>query len=348
MQLMISVTTKALKDSGWAEKDPDVGVFTAANTSDFVLPMPTYMIARVVAGQLKTNGSHTNVQQADASGYLAVSLALDEINNQAVQTAVCAGVTLMLKPLDMYAGLSLSPSGTMRPLDTAADGTVLGEGCAAVVLKPGPHDDELCTIEGWATTVTSAMLCQGAADAARIQRAAESAIERGSVTPGSIGFAHVHATGNNDFDWPEVEAISAATGGGRAIDGASAPLVLAGHKANYGHTQSATGLVALVASVLAMQHRSIPKHLNVAHPADIVTEHSLLLPTDAAHQFEYEGYLLGCINGTSVSGDNVHLVLKHSPLRVIRQPRPIIVHKHLHTKTSKTCICFTASCQSAW
>ena len=101
------------------------GVYTAAQTSDFVKPMPTYIVARAVAGRLRTQGAYNNIEAVCSSGYLAINHAANSITDGVCELAVADGVSLMLKA-DWAIGILqaniMSPTGVMRPLDASANG----------------------------------------------------------------------------------------------------------------------------------------------------------------------------------------------------------------------------------
>jgi acyl transferase domain-containing protein len=112
-------------------------VFTASQPNDFVVPISGFSVARAVASALRVTGPHRNTDAACSSGYLSTHHALDAVQAGECSAAVVAGVSLLLKPdsaLGLYMTGVLSPSGNMRPFDTAADGMVWGEACSALVL----------------------------------------------------------------------------------------------------------------------------------------------------------------------------------------------------------------------
>ena len=137
--VLCDVVRAALDDAGMARDGPHrFGVFTSAQTSDFVEPMATYMVARAVAGTLRTQGPYDNTEAVCSSGYLAVHKAACGIAGGMCNSAVAGGVSLMLRPewgIEILLGGILSLSGSMRPFDAKADGMVWGEGAAAVVLS---------------------------------------------------------------------------------------------------------------------------------------------------------------------------------------------------------------------
>merc|ERR1712194_450018 len=88
-------------------------------------------------------------------------------------------------------------------------------------------------------------------------------------------------------------------------------LVLLGHKANFGHSVHAAGLISTMVSALAMQQQVVPAYLNVDKPIRILRETDAVLLPVGSHAFldSAASMLRASISGTSVSGDNVHIVM---------------------------------------
>ena len=87
-----------------------------------------------------------------------------------------------------------------------------------------------------------------------------------------------------------------------------------GHKSNIGHTGCASGLSSVITTIVALQHRCVPIHLNVTEAIPLVADtpsvtlpckHPVRLSNDDATTFVY-----GSISGTSANGDNTHLILE--------------------------------------
>ena len=121
--------------------------------------------------------------------------------------------------------------------------------------------------------------------------------------------------GNPNSVVPEVQSIIQGVGMGRTSND---PLVILGHKANFGHTVSAAGVVAVVVSSLALWKRQIPGHLNVTEPMKQIREFDGLMLPESKALMDKEQEAYSSISGTSASGDNVHFVLQqHSQHRQI-------------------------------
>ena len=121
---------------------------------------------------------------------------------------------------------------------------------------------------------------------------------------------HPHGMGNPPSDLPELSGLLLSLAPRQRREA----LVLAGHKANFGHSVCAAGVISLALSTLTLQHGVVPVHLGVVDLVPILekAQESMFLPVQRPMKLnEPAGEVwYGSVSGTSVSGDNVHLVLK--------------------------------------
>jgi hypothetical protein len=94
-----------------------------------------------------------------------------------------------------------------------------------------------------------------------------------------------------------------------------APTYILSEKASFGHCGVASGLIAMIVTTLALQHQSIPPVLNVTTPMKLIRENRhLRLQVGCPHYLQpqlTEAPAYASISGTSITGDNAHLVLQH-------------------------------------
>ena len=164
MQCLIATMLASLEDAAWAWKElafQKIGVYTAAEPADFLVPMFSYLASRTVSSLLRVDGPAEHFESACSSSYLATHQALHDMKQGKCQTAVIGGVSLMLRPqthtllheLDV-----LSKSGIMVPLDVSSDGMVWGEACSAAVLQKNPTPEATyVTLAGSAMQHTSTL-----------------------------------------------------------------------------------------------------------------------------------------------------------------------------------------------
>ena len=272
-QLLLSVMQTAMTDSGFPfQIEPSsVGTFTAVD-SERSNNLADSRISSKVATTLRLGGSHCNFDFKCASGYLAICCAMDHISNRTCQSAVVGGVALNTNPeplVAMHLHNLLSVNGSIRALDQLADGTCIGEGAAAVVLQHSHSPvSSYAAICGWASN-SNAERHTGAVNEQNIKQAAISAISHAKLTGSEIGLCHLHATGNPAADSLELLAITDVLCQQRPLQ---SPLHLLVHKHLVGHTEPASGLVAVITTVLAMNHRHIPANVSLTRPVQTIPE----------------------------------------------------------------------------
>src|SRR5579883_1835722 len=99
--------------------------------------MPNVLSGRI-ASKLGFQGRNMVLDSACASSLIALEAAIDSLLSNRADIAIAGGVHINSSPYfyQMFCELgALSASGVIRPFDEDADGTILGEGVAMVVIK---------------------------------------------------------------------------------------------------------------------------------------------------------------------------------------------------------------------
>ena len=153
---------------------------------------------------------------------------------------------------------------------------------------------------GWAASSTTSLLPSGFVDPGSIQQAAENAVLLAGVAACDIAFTHVHAMGNPNGDGPEVLGVAEALTAERGLKN---QLVLLNHKANFGHSEYASGMTALLSSILALHHCCVPIHVGVTNPIEEIRSNAnLMLPVKTPVLLRQQDEMHASISGTSISG----------------------------------------------
>lgn len=84
------------------------------------------------------------------------------------------------------------------------------------------------------------------------------------MTPESVGYVEMHGTGTQAGDAREMESVLStfANPSAKPRDGAH-PLFLGSAKANVGHGESVSGIIALIKVLLMMEKNEIPPHIGI-------------------------------------------------------------------------------------
>jgi 3-oxoacyl-[acyl-carrier-protein] synthase-1 len=154
-----------------------------------------------------------------------------------------------------YQQLGLLAREALRPFDADRDGTVLGEGAAAVVLERAAgaaarQATVLGEFLGAGSTTEATGILDVRADGDGVSRAIELALADAGREPGDIGLIVAHGNGTSNSDASEARGI-------QRVFGATAPPVT-GFKWACGHTIAASGLLDLVLGLRALRAGVVP------------------------------------------------------------------------------------------
>ena len=177
-----------------------------------------------------------------------------------------------------------------------------GEACEAVVLQRVDADSSCVMLLGSSHRTEVSLW---GADPHGMTMAMHGALEQAATVPHQVKL--VHAMGSSTSDNAEVAAVLKPLAAAHPQD---SPLVVMGHKANIGHSVEAAGVIAMIVTVLALQHRKSSCLINVhelSRKLRLTTR--ILIPAHALVLLTGRGMTSASISGTSVSGDNVNLLL---------------------------------------
>ncbi|MFY1616143.1 type I polyketide synthase [Micromonospora sp. WMMD736] len=279
-----------------------------------------------VAYTFGLNGPCMTLTAACASSLLAVHLAARALAAGDCDTALAGGVNLMVGPeltLYMRRIQALSPQGLCRPFDADADGVVRGEGGAVVVLKRyadavADGDRIWGVIKGSATNHDGRSAGLTAPNAVAQEQLVRDALRDADVSPSDIEYVEAHSTGTPLGDPIELSALAAVFGPGRAPE---RPLLVGSHKANFGHLDSAAGILGLLKGLLVARTGVVPPQIKLAQPTPRFgwSGSGLAVPTTRTALPPASDRLTG-VSAFGLSGSNVHVVLAAPPPERAAQP----------------------------
>jgi acyl transferase domain-containing protein/NAD(P)H-dependent flavin oxidoreductase YrpB (nitropropane dioxygenase family) len=224
-----------------------------------------------IANRLNLGGSNYTVDAACGSSLAAAALAVRELETGAADMVVLGGVDTVQNPFTYLAfskTQAFSPRGRCRPFDAGADGIVISEGVAALVLK------RLADAERDGDRIYAVIKGVGASSDGRARgltapvvegqmRALERAYAKAGISPSSVGYVEAHGTGTALGDVVEIEAL------GRLFQDAGASpgrCVVGSVKSSIGHTKCAAGLAGLINASLSLYHNVLPPTIGIENP----------------------------------------------------------------------------------
>jgi polyketide synthase 5 len=270
-----------------------------------------------IAYALRVHGPAVTVDTACSSGLFAAHLACHSLNDGESDLALAGGACVMLDPRKFAAASAqgmLSRTGRCHAFDAAADGFVSGEGAAVVLLKRLPDalrdgDRVLAVIRGTAANQDGHTVHIGTPSQQAQSAVYRKALAAGGVDPGTVGMVEAHGTGTPIGDPIEFASLA-------EVYGIGSPCALTSSKTNFGHTQSAAGVLGLMKAVLALQHGVVPRNLHFTGLADELAriDTKLFVPQEAVSWTTNGNHpRRASVSSYGLSGTNVHGVLEQSP-----------------------------------
>ncbi|KAF2999633.1 t1pks [Neopestalotiopsis sp. 37M] len=269
-------------------------------------------------------GPSVSVDTACSTALAALHLACQSIRTGESKMAVVGGSNLILHP---GSSMSLSnlgltgPGGKSFSFDERAQGYGRGEGVACIVLKPLEDairdGDPIRAViretgvnqDGRTQTITTP-----SPEAQR--QLITSCYERAGLNPRDTTYVEAHGTGTIAGDKIELGALGATIGKGRGADDS---VYVGSVKANFGHTESTSGLAAVIKVAMMLEHGKIPPQaLFQKHNPRIDFEAlNIKIPTELLDWPECT-VRRASISNFGAGGANTHVILEE-PNHLIRQ-----------------------------
>src|SRR5207302_10857515 len=210
-----------------------------------------------IANRLDLGGANYTVDAACGSSLAAAALAVRELETGAAEMVILGGVDTVQNPFTYLAfskTQAFSPRGRCRPFAAGADGIVISEGVAALVLKRLPDaerdgDRIYAVIKGVGASSDGRARGLTAPVVDGQVRALERAYARAGVPPATVGYVEAHGTGTALGDVVEGESLSrvfraAGTGARHCVVGSVKSLIC--------NTKCAAGLASLLNASLSL------------------------------------------------------------------------------------------------
>ena len=278
------------------------------------------MLAGRVASRLNLGGANLTVDAACAGSLAAVYMACHELHAGDADVVITGGADFCQNPFYYFCfdkTHALSPGGHCRAFDQGADGTALGEGVVAIVLKrlaDAERDGNriYAVIKGMASSSDGRGAGLTAPHVKGQVLALDRAYKRAGLSPATLGLIEAHGTGTVAGDRCEIRALK------RVLEAAGASpssVALGSVKSMIGHTKSTAGAAGILKAALALHHRVLPPTLGVEKPNPSLADSPLYLNTETR---PWIGDKAGAPRRAAVSafgfgGANYHAVLEEYP-----------------------------------
>jgi len=338
-RLLLEVSWEALENAGinpQSIRGTQTGVFIGLTTNDYYHSVagklrheqidayiPFGNAPNFAAGRLSyflgARGPAVVLDSACSSSLVSIHLACESLRRRESDTALAAGVNLILSPENSIAcsrfGM-LSPDGTCKTFDADANGYVRSEGCGVVVLKrledaARDGDPVLAVVRGSAVNQDGASSGQTVPNGPAQQALMRQALQVARLAPAEVDYVEAHGTGTGLGDPIELDALAEVYGN---RDG-SAPLVLGSVKTNLGHLESAAGVTGFIKAVLSVSRGHIPRQLHFTK----LTPHAgpgaskFVIAAEPVDWPAVNRPRRAAVSSFGVSGTNAHVVIEQAP-----------------------------------
>ncbi|MEL7145031.1 MAG: SDR family NAD(P)-dependent oxidoreductase, partial [Bacteroidota bacterium] len=353
-RLLLQEAWKALEDAGYGPDKLDkstISLYVGAEEGDYgsltgragkLTSNHNAILSARLSYFLNFSGPNMAINTACSSGLVAAHQAFQSLQNEECDTAIAAGVNLMVLP-ELYVGMSqagmLSSDGKCHTFDKKANGMVPGEAVAVVVLKKlskaiADGDAIYATIE--ASGVNYDGKTNGITAPSGVSQSAlfNSVYDRFKINPENIEYIVTHGTGTPLGDPVEINALHSAF---KTRTKEKNFCALTSTKTNFGHTFAASGLVSLISLVQALRHQTIPASLHCTEESDYIQwKESAFFVNKTALPWQpvSDKQRLGAVSAFGMSGTNAHMVLKgYDSKRQVRSEEPSATILTISAKT---------------
>ncbi len=298
----------------------DESILTANNFS-VMLHNAKDFLATLIAYKLNLRGPAINIQTACSTSLVAVHTGCQSLLS-GDSDLVVAGATCVSTPLKsgylFQEGLMLSPTGKCSTFDERANGIVVGNASAAIILKRYTDAVRDCD-HIHAIIKGSAVNCDGnnrigfTAPAVTGQtQVIEQALNNAQLSPTEISYIETHGTGTILGDLIEIESLKSVF---KSKNVKARKVVLGTSKPNIGHTDVVSGVAGLIKTVEALKEKVLPpaihftnasKQLNLDQTNfEVNTKLKSWMPKQAVR---YAG-----VSSFGMGGTNAHVILQEAP-----------------------------------
>jgi len=230
------------------------------------------IVAGRVANRLDLGGSNFTVDAACASSLAAMEVAIKQLQAGICDVALVGaidGTNHAFAYLAFSKTYALSPHGRACPFDDNADGTVISEGAAVIVLKrlsdaERDGDNIYAVIKGIGSSSDGrnrSLIAPhpGGVVVSALHRAYKDA----DISPNTVELIEAHGTGTFLGDKVEVESLSEVfTDTGSILQYCAIGSV----KSMIGHCKAAAGMAGLIKTILSLKHKILPPTIGVKTP----------------------------------------------------------------------------------
>ncbi|MDH6066279.1 type I polyketide synthase [Umezakia ovalisporum] len=324
--LMLQVADHALQDAG-LHPGSRIGVVIVSSTeltlsenTSLEYPQIEKELANYVSQMWNFAGPALTLTAEQNSVFKALELAQKLLAMKEVDAVLVGAVDLAGDSASVLLRNQIAAINTgvnTLSYDEQANGWMVGEGAAAIVLKLHEtaiqHNiriyaviDALSLVENVISQIHS---IPTAIDAKAITQVCERAFQLANIKPTDVNYLEVIGSGIPSQDESEIQGLLQAYGTYKA----NLNCALGSAKANFGHTYAVSGLVSLIKTALCLYRRYIPVVPQWSSPKmpEIWQDSPFYVAAQSKPWILEQGVTkrIAAVNGMEVDGSYAHLIL---------------------------------------
>lgn len=271
-------------------------------------------------------GPCISVDTACSSTLTALHIACKALEAGEVDTAIVAGVNLMLTPTIhvCFSKLgAISSDGMSKSFDSSANGYGRGEGAGVIILKrktdaESNKDNILGLVSGTAINQDGKSNGLTAPNGAAQEKVILKALNCAGLKSTDVDYIETHGTGTPLGDPIEINAIANVYCKDRMKEN---PLKIGSVKSNIGHLEAAAGMASIIKVLLSFQNEEIPANLNFREPNPYFSWSDYPIEVVSSNTRWERGNKVRRvgINGFGFGGSNAHVILEEAPIKLVER-----------------------------
>ncbi|MGW8312314.1 MAG: beta-ketoacyl synthase N-terminal-like domain-containing protein [Desulfuromonadales bacterium] len=219
------------------------------------------IVASRVAKEFKVGGPSFTLSSEENSGLRALEVGVRALQEGSINRAIVGAADMagdLRAVLGQHELRPFSRSGTLRPFDKLADGSVIGEGAAAIILKrlddAKQDGDRIYAVIRGIGSATGGRVEQQGPDKNAYLSAIEKASQEAGIPPETVSYLETYGSGVPQEDELEANVLGTFFGN-RQTD---RPCYVGSSKADIGHAGAASGLASLIKAALCLDQQILP------------------------------------------------------------------------------------------
>lgn len=276
------------------------------------------MIGSRLSYKLDLKGPSVLIDTACSSSLVAIHMACEAIRNGTCDLSVAGSIKINMFPSVFKEQIGIESSdGTTKTFSDNSDGTVIGEGAVAFLLKALDEavidrDSIYAVIRGSGINQDGNSLGITVPNPEGQAQAIISALSQAGANPDQIVYVEAHGTGTALGDPIEIEGLTNAFS---QWTNKKQFCAIGSVKTNIGHLDHAAGAAGLLKAVMIINKKKIPPTLHFSLPNKKIPffDTPFYVNNQLMPIHEYEKEILVGVNSFGLSGTNCHMVIGEPP-----------------------------------